>query len=265
MGCCNKAERIQKSRTMANERQPGSIDSIKAESFHVQRTSTKNLDMNEEDDDGEVDDSKSITVTEIDDAQAPEREGEEIILNRQESGETDKHVAVSAKPDTSSARTQGEGGDGEWIDEVRQWVESTGFIEYYDNFVKNGMNDLELIKTIENKDDLAYLGIELKGHQIAMMKKIKELKTGKGTNLNLYHTPQDSAAQLELDLDLERNDQNIEHKEDIVLDNMLSEVLEMQKAPLDKIHQMNADASDDVSDSDDSDNMYQKSENRQIK
>eukprot|EP01083_Nonionella_stella_P023656 65434_1 len=132
---------------MANKLQPGAIDSIKAESFHGQRTSTKDLDINEEDDDGEVDDGEvddSLEDSLIDDAQ--ERDGEDIILHRQESGETDKRVAVSAKPDTSSARTQV--GDGEGIDEVRQWLGSTGLIQYYDNFVKNGMNDLELIKTI---------------------------------------------------------------------------------------------------------------------
>eukprot|EP01083_Nonionella_stella_P301640 1035974_1 len=132
MGCC-------KSRTMANKLQPGAIDSIKAESFHGQRTSTKDLDINEEDDDGEVDDGEvddSLEDSLIDDAQerdgeevddsledsliddAQERDGEDIILHRQESGETDKRVAVSAKPDTSSARTQV--GDGEGIDEVRQ-------------------------------------------------------------------------------------------------------------------------------------------------
>eukprot|EP01083_Nonionella_stella_P317896 1159469_1 len=264
----HKKERI---RTMTNERQPGSIDCIQSGS--VQRVSTKNLDMNEDDnEDGEAE------VTEEDSLIDEEKEGDVADMegdhgyHRQE---TDKHIAASAideanKGDISTAGTHG--GDGEGNDEVRQWLETIEFSQYYDNFVKNGMNDLELIKTIENKDDLAYLGIELKGHQIAMMKKINELKKPPSENRKRAQTPYDSAAHLEVigddqeHKDKENEDQSIEQKEDIVLDNMLSEVLEMQKANPDKIHQMNVDAAVDqkenVSDSDESDHMYQKSENK---
>eukprot|EP01083_Nonionella_stella_P167904 565448_1 len=78
-----------------------------------------------------------------------------------------------------------DGDDGEGYDEVRHWLENTVKLgEYYENFVKNGMNDLDLIQTIEDKEDLEYLGITLKGHQIAIMRKIKQLKPGKEQDMN---------------------------------------------------------------------------------
>eukprot|EP01083_Nonionella_stella_P000535 1516_1 len=262
IGCMNKLVDKNNKMKCSSQNEPGSGS--------LQRTSTKDLDVNEKVKDGEDNAEEESLVDDAKEGDGEDLEGN-MVLNRQQ---TDERVAVSAKyankGDKSTAGTQS--GDGEGLDEVRQWLESSGLSQYYDNFVKNGMNDLELIKTIENKDDLAYLGIELKGHQIAMMKKINELKTGPCENRLRSQTPYDSAAHLEVigddqeDKDKENEDQSIEQKEDIVLDNMLSEVLEMQKANPDKIHQMNVDAAVDqkenVSDSDESDHMYQKSENK---
>eukprot|EP01084_Bolivina_argentea_P050894 93615_1 len=111
------------------------------------------------------------------------KEGEVEGYYRQK---TDDHIAASAmdrevigddEMSTAGADT-GTHGDGEGHDEVRQWLQSAGFGQYYDNFVKNGMTELELIQTIEYKDDLNYLGITLRGHQIAIMKKINALNKG---------------------------------------------------------------------------------------
>eukprot|EP01083_Nonionella_stella_P148717 471293_1 len=106
----------------------------------LQRTSTTDIDLHEND------------------------KGEEEILNKEGDGEG-MNVNKVNKQD----------GNGEGNDEVRQWLESVGFAQYYDHFVRNGMNDLKLIQSIAQKSDLEYLGITLKGHQIVIMNKINEL------------------------------------------------------------------------------------------
>eukprot|EP01083_Nonionella_stella_P169106 572670_1 len=124
--------------------------------------------------------------------------------------------------------------NGEGNDEVRQWLESTGLIQYYDNFITNGMNDLELIQNIRGNLDLEYLGITLKGHQIAMIKKIRELITGKDNNMKQTQYG------------------NVGHddKENIALDNMLDEVLEGHQIEMMEIKDLKPEDENDMKDFD---------------
>eukprot|EP01083_Nonionella_stella_P282429 961057_1 len=69
----------------------------------------------------------------------------------------DERVPSAMDVGKGNMSTAGIQGDGEGNDEVKQWLESTGFAQYYDNFVKNGINDLELIQAITEKADLEYL------------------------------------------------------------------------------------------------------------
>lgn len=61
------------------------------------------------------------------------------------------------------------------VDEVKEWLITTVELpEYYDTFVQNGLDSLNLIRKM-NDNGLMDLGIELKGHRIIIMQYIKQL------------------------------------------------------------------------------------------
>eukprot|EP01084_Bolivina_argentea_P067278 122546_1 len=59
---------------------------------------------------------------------------------------------------------------------VRVWLSEVGFPEYYDAFVSNGYDAMDVIMAIENKNDLNEIGIVLKGHQTKLLFEIRKLQ-----------------------------------------------------------------------------------------
>ncbi len=60
---------------------------------------------------------------------------------------------------------------------VKEWLMNTVKLEnYFELFMQNGFCSLEIIKEINDKNDLKYIGIDVKAHQIMIMNKINILK-----------------------------------------------------------------------------------------
>ena len=60
--------------------------------------------------------------------------------------------------------------------ELRKWlIHDVGLVEYYNNFVMNGYGCLAFVREIVNKSDLIDIGIDVKEHQIRILKEIKKL------------------------------------------------------------------------------------------
>ena len=61
-------------------------------------------------------------------------------------------------------------------DEVMKWLKETVKLpEYYNIFKQNGLTSLDLIAKIKTLQNLEYIGIKAKGHQIVIMNCIDEL------------------------------------------------------------------------------------------
>eukprot|EP01083_Nonionella_stella_P103702 296410_1 len=61
-------------------------------------------------------------------------------------------------------------------EQLEQWLtNSVKLAKYYELFVQNGYDSLAIIKEIADVDELAEIGIELKGHKIKIMKEIERL------------------------------------------------------------------------------------------
>ena len=61
-------------------------------------------------------------------------------------------------------------------DELSQWLkEVVKLPQYYDTFVKNGIDSLELMAQLESKENLNDLGITQTGHQIIIMNCVRKL------------------------------------------------------------------------------------------
>ena len=64
--------------------------------------------------------------------------------------------------------------------ELQEWLRSTVELpQYYDIFVQNGLDSLDLVKKIDD-DGLIALGVGLKGHRIILLKYMKELNVVEG-------------------------------------------------------------------------------------
>ena len=62
-------------------------------------------------------------------------------------------------------------------EEVKLWLLSTvGLPQYYDIFESNGFSTMQMIKEINGKEDLEYIGVKLKAHQIKIMNYIEKLQ-----------------------------------------------------------------------------------------
>ena len=67
--------------------------------------------------------------------------------------------------------------DNEDIIKVQRWLtENVRFPQYFDNFVQNGYESLDLIKEIPDKNELKQIGIDLAGHRTKVMAEIRKLK-----------------------------------------------------------------------------------------
>ena len=67
--------------------------------------------------------------------------------------------------------------DEEEAEKVKFWLSSTvGLPRYYPDFVENGFNSLDMIKEINNENDLMEIGITMKAHKLKIMNKINQLK-----------------------------------------------------------------------------------------
>eukprot|EP01083_Nonionella_stella_P025090 69113_1 len=60
--------------------------------------------------------------------------------------------------------------------DLKEWLTSIGCVIYYDSFVNNGFDSLELIKEINSVNDLRSIGISMKAQQLKIMNHIKQLK-----------------------------------------------------------------------------------------
>eukprot|EP01083_Nonionella_stella_P158283 514982_1 len=92
----------------------------------------------------------------------------------------------------TTGATQGENDDGifDWQsgskheernqiqrEELREWLEEKlKFGQYYDVFVDNGYESLDIVKEITDQNELKEIGIVLKGHLLKLMTEIKKLK-----------------------------------------------------------------------------------------
>jgi len=61
-------------------------------------------------------------------------------------------------------------------DQLRQWLMvKVRLPQYYDLFVESGLNSLYLVSQISDRNDLEYMGIRSKGHQIVLLNAIRKL------------------------------------------------------------------------------------------
>lgn len=65
--------------------------------------------------------------------------------------------------------------------EVEDFLTSINLVKYKDNFIDNGVEDLEIILELDEKH-LEQLSIPL-GHKLKVMKKIKDLRKEKGMSV----------------------------------------------------------------------------------
>lgn len=65
--------------------------------------------------------------------------------------------------------------------EVREFLEEIKLEKYFDKMIDNGIEDLETI--LELKDDhVEQMGVPL-GHKLKIIKKIKDMRAGKGMSV----------------------------------------------------------------------------------
>ena len=75
-------------------------------------------------------------------------------------------------------------------DPVNEWLnDDVELPQYYDKFAKNGLETLVLITNLENVQDLEYIGVTQKGHQIIIMNAIKKLDAGTNITTSDTETP----------------------------------------------------------------------------
>ena len=66
--------------------------------------------------------------------------------------------------------------ENEEIKKIKEWLrDEVGLEGYIDNFVMNGFDSLSMIKEINDKKDLEYIGIIVNAHQIKIMNGITKL------------------------------------------------------------------------------------------
>ena len=58
---------------------------------------------------------------------------------------------------------------------VMRWLKEINLSQYYDIFIKNGFDSIEMIKEISTKNDLNYIGVTIKAHQIKLINAISKL------------------------------------------------------------------------------------------
>merc|ERR1712154_464695 len=67
--------------------------------------------------------------------------------------------------------------ENEDVMKFKMWLKVTvNLMEYYELFIQNGFDSLEMMKEINDVNDLNYIGIPLKAHQLKLMNHIKTLK-----------------------------------------------------------------------------------------
>ena len=98
----------------------------------------------------------------------------------------DSHLSMYTYKRKSVSKTKGYTSgyqDSEGRDEVRLWLESMSKKElssYYEYFVNNGFDSLDMIQEIDSIHQLKALGIKKMAHQIVLMKHINHLKWNPG-------------------------------------------------------------------------------------
>eukprot|EP01083_Nonionella_stella_P311483 1110892_1 len=60
--------------------------------------------------------------------------------------------------------------------EVKEWLDSIGYSDYHNVFVTNGFDSMDMVKEINDANDLNGIGISLRAHQIKISNHIKKLK-----------------------------------------------------------------------------------------
>merc|ERR1712048_1471501 len=63
--------------------------------------------------------------------------------------------------------------------EVMSWLDELELSQYYVNFMENDFDSLEMVGQIEDKTILAEIGILSIGHQVKLMKSIRDLQPRK--------------------------------------------------------------------------------------
>eukprot|EP01083_Nonionella_stella_P095636 268525_1 len=60
--------------------------------------------------------------------------------------------------------------------EVKSWLDLIGQSKYFETFIQNGFDSMDLIKQINGTDDLVGIGISLRAHQLKIINEIGALK-----------------------------------------------------------------------------------------
>ena len=84
-------------------------------------------------------------------------------------GNEDQEKDTTAKGDNSNSNVNNDGGLKKWLTEVVKLP------QYYDIFVDNGLDSMELVSHLDKTQDLEYIGIKQKGHQLVILKCINKL------------------------------------------------------------------------------------------
>ena len=141
-------------RSKTRQKKPSGINVVE---MHSQSPSSENIDNNKQD---------------IVNRNLIRRDTEEMYRRRTE-----------AKEEKKTRRTRDEGEMYRCNNEVKQWLEDVvGFPQYYDLFMKEGLDSLRVIRKVENVNNLADIGIEKAGHQTLIMNYIQKLQDKSGEN-----------------------------------------------------------------------------------
>eukprot|EP01083_Nonionella_stella_P146385 460295_1 len=62
---------------------------------------------------------------------------------------------------------------------VQRWLTSIGCSKYYNDFIQNGFDSVDMIKEINSVNDLNDIGVRLKAHQLKLLNHINKLKQRK--------------------------------------------------------------------------------------
>ena len=68
-------------------------------------------------------------------------------------------------------------------EQLKMWMHKIELLEYYDIFIKNGVEDLEVVKLL-NMDTLNHMNINKIGHKIKLLAEIQKLKQSSSNNDN---------------------------------------------------------------------------------
>eukprot|EP01084_Bolivina_argentea_P201001 343620_1 len=99
----------------------------------------------------------------------------QVPVAKNDDDEKDEPGAIIGDGGESFGITEGE--DEGQRAELKEWmVEKVKLPQYYDVFVANGYETLDIVQDIADVNELKEIGITLKGHTLKLIKEVKRLK-----------------------------------------------------------------------------------------